>query len=1330
VTYFSSRVNGFKGLKLEVDMRNGLCSKLLVLYFLLLTACDDINISDVSDVDDTNKKNQASSEIKQPKQTKVSGKIMLGPVVRGHSLQLVIYDTDRNELAKPKVDYNGSYSFLLEDYKGIIFSQVTSTNPDQCSGDYIDEATADTKCLGNNTILSSTYLQSGTSNNQAMLYTTPVTTVAVIHAGVGLDSNGQLIIPKELTQYDIEKSNKAVAKVFGLGDQSVAEYTPTSIITTDQKFQVGDAYTNALAAISGVEAEGKELNSIVKQISKGISTDDNTPSLDPAVQDMIVTGTQRVAETIKANSGDKTILKNLTKYQKKFPKSIIAVDLSKDVPESPKFNEATKQVTRNTKPTWDWTPKNSETVTYFYEYRTGENDRSWKKANTSRFTPNEDYKEGLHTLIVRQADERNPKLWSKPSKSTIKILSQVITPKTKPPEAKEPIKNSPEAKKPKANPPEVKKPETIPPKANPPKVKKPETIPPKANPPEVKKPENKPPEAEEPENIISNDLPNIISNITSIPPAMEDHNYSLELLIEDTDNEEITIKFINRWSPLWLTFSNGKKTITLTKKNNLFSEKLIGDPWYEDIGINEFTLRINENKPDQKDFSFEIEVKESTTKFKVELIGTPKQNQTLKFKLINEDQKEEGTFSYYWMASKTGERTYGETYTLTQQDVGQLLFLVCEYNEKDSGKSGGYFLQTETVVEDVDEPPQIANMPNLTANIGEIYKFKPNVIDPDADQNFHFTINKIPLWATFNTNDGTLSGTPEIDDAAMTEDIVITVTDSTGLIGTTEPFDIQVHPFYFNERANTKINVCWKFFDDDERFLGKDEFSNEYKDLIKKTALQSWHRYSALSFEGWYDCLEDAQSSENSTLQLAIYRDNSEIPMYLPYFHSILLDNQPSKHTIIHEFGHALGFPHEQERMDTFSSYHTNSDSNVCTNIKYPLPTVKSEQYEIFEERKRKNLRLINRKQFQQQQYNPFSVMNYCTRGSDYLANHVNSEKLLSNADINRLQQFYGAPSDTGLHLMDGSEFFTGFYRAKDQTDYVFYKYGAPYNQSRINLSQISDQQYFVIYDKQQNQSVLFKFNNNLQYLKPVNDPIAVCNPLHLPNIPSNDVIPVYCSAVWEHNNYSNNNFYYFDGPYGFKNEFNSLFCEEIEGKPFLFNSITKYFVRMSDHDCMDFNQDIYQPYFLTNIDNQLFIKGKGYSGRLDGLHNLSFENGKLIYDVFEQKNNKLKRFNHKTNSFVDYSGHITEPANNDSLEAGYYSAGTKVNKEDIILVNKSFQCCFNKPDAGYIPADLSGVVTYSFIENDGTRQLFKDGKPFTGIYDGESYINGYLFTL
>ena len=44
--------------------------------------------------------------------------------------------------------------------------------------------------------------------------------------------------------------------------------------------------------------------------------------------------------------------------------------------------------------------------------------------------------------------------------------------------------------------------------------------------------------------------------------------------------------------------------------------------------------------------------------------------------------------------------------------------------------------------------------------------------------------------------------------------------------------------------------------------------------------------------------------------------------------------------------------------------------------------------------------------------------------------------------------------------------------------------------------------------------------------------------------------------------------------------------------------------------------------------------------------------------------------------------------------------------------------------------AFISREIIYSFIETKGTRQLFKDGKPFTGNYVGELYINGYLFTL
>ena len=53
-----------------------------------------------------------------------------------------------------------------------------------------------------------------------------------------------------------------------------------------------------------------------------------------------------------------------------------------------------------------------------------------------------------------------------------------------------------------------------------------------------------------------------------------------------------------------------------------------------------------------------------------------------------------------------------------------------------------------------------------------------------------------------------------------------------------------------------------------------------------------------------------------------------------------------------------------------------------------------------------------------------------------------------------------------------------------------------------------------------------------------------------------------------------------------------------------------------------------------------------------------------------------------------------------------------------------------NAGTSGNFSANFSREIIYSFIETNGTRQLFKDGKPFTGNYDGELYINGYLFTL
>ena len=145
----------------------------------------------------------------------VTGQIMLGPVDMRHSLQLVIYDIKKKELDNPKIDLNGSYAFKLKDYEGAVIAQVTSNsfNPEQCT-DYIDEATANQKCLGKNTLLSSMVVNSSANvnDNKVVMHITPVTTIAAINAGIVIDEEGKFTVSDKFTNEQITKSNIAIAK--------------------------------------------------------------------------------------------------------------------------------------------------------------------------------------------------------------------------------------------------------------------------------------------------------------------------------------------------------------------------------------------------------------------------------------------------------------------------------------------------------------------------------------------------------------------------------------------------------------------------------------------------------------------------------------------------------------------------------------------------------------------------------------------------------------------------------------------------------------------------------------------------------------------------------------------------------------------------------------------------------------------------------------------------------------------------------------------------------------------------------------------------------------
>jgi hypothetical protein len=133
----------------------------------------------------------------------------------------------------------------------------------------------------------------------------------------------------------------------------------------------------------------------------------------------------------------------------------------------------------------------------------------------------------------------------------------------------------------------------------------------------------------------------------------------------------------------------------------------------------------------------------------------------------------------------------------------------------------------------------------------------------------------------------------------------------------------------------------------------------------------------------------------------------------------------------------------------------------------------------------------ISFEKWQEQPYDPLSIMNECTSADAYYtesnSNSTINGKLLSNSDIKRVQQFYGAPAIDRPHLLKNNQFFTGLYKEKDA--YHYYENGIriPEYESitevEINkifeTKKIDEKRYdkkFVIHNTNDEKGVLFKY--------------------------------------------------------------------------------------------------------------------------------------------------------------------------------------------------------------------------------------------------------------
>ncbi|MEL0583376.1 MAG: putative Ig domain-containing protein [Candidatus Thiodiazotropha sp. (ex. Lucinoma kazani)] len=115
---------------------------------------------------------------------------------------------------------------------------------------------------------------------------------------------------------------------------------------------------------------------------------------------------------------------------------------------------------------------------------------------------------------------------------------------------------------------------------------------------------------------------------------------------------------------------------------------------------------------------------------------------------------------------------------------------------EDTSKDGGVQTPTDSAENDVPQPvnqvPVIGGNPASAVDAGDAYRFSPTATDGDTDT-LSFSVSNLPNWADFNTQNGTVSGSPTDQDVGNYNNIQITVSDGTDS-ATLTAFAISVNP--------------------------------------------------------------------------------------------------------------------------------------------------------------------------------------------------------------------------------------------------------------------------------------------------------------------------------------------------------------------------------------------------------------------------------------------------------------------------------------------------------------------------------------------------------
>ncbi|KAF7772352.1 hypothetical protein PCIT_a2411 [Pseudoalteromonas citrea] len=276
---------------------------------------------------------------------------------------------------------------------------------------------------------------------------------------------------------------------------------------------------------------------------------------------------------------------------------------------------------------------------------------------------------------------------------------------------------------------------------------------------------------------VVNELASPVFTSTPVMNAVQGQLYTYTLIATDANQDTVTFSVKPETSlPSWLSLTsqnqltgtpNNSDIVAQPGKTQQFPICLIAsDGTASESAEQCFTISAtNTNDAPVISGTPVTSVKEDATYSFKPTFNDVDKGDTLKFSIVNKP-------SWASFNTQTGELSG----TPNNEHVGSTQGIVITVT--DSSEAATSLPAFTLTVENINDAPVISGTPATSVKEDATYSFKPTFNDVDKGDTFKFSIVNKPDWASFNTQTGELSGTPNNDHVGSAQGIVITVTDS------------------------------------------------------------------------------------------------------------------------------------------------------------------------------------------------------------------------------------------------------------------------------------------------------------------------------------------------------------------------------------------------------------------------------------------------------------------------------------------------------------------------------------------------------------------------